>query len=72
MKNLFVLEWSPTQQCFHIQPLADAVESNRRRFYYKPWDMFDWVPVHVGTQEECLERAEDGLGQMKEEEAWTH
>lgn len=72
MKDLYVLEYSPTQQAFHIQLLVDAVESNRRRFQFKPWDMYDWVPLFVGSQDACQMVAERGLEQMREDEAWTH
>ena len=27
--NLWALEWSPDQKCFHIDPLPTALESNR-------------------------------------------
>jgi hypothetical protein len=77
MKEMFVLEWSPSQGCFHIQLLDEALESNRRRFSSKPRDMFDWIPMFIGTYRECEIVAQTNQRkldrqQLVESTRWTH
>jgi hypothetical protein len=75
MKEKFVVEFSPSQKAFHIQPLLDAVEANQRRFWHKPLDMFDWVPVFVGSRKQCeliVVQSERRLERETEDLAWTH
>jgi hypothetical protein len=77
MKDKFVLEWSPSQQCFHIQLLDVALEANRRRFSAKPQDMYDWVPMFIGTYRECEIVATTNQHKLDKRELmestrWTH
>lgn len=77
MKEKFVLEWSPSQQCFHIQLLEAALESNQRRFSSKPQDMFDWIPMFIGTYRECEIVADHNVRKLEdrprmESMRWTH
>jgi hypothetical protein len=77
MREMFVLEWSPSQRCFHIQLLDEALESNRRRFSTKPHDMFDWIPMFIGTYRECEIVAQTNQHkldkqQLMESTRWTH
>jgi hypothetical protein len=77
MKEMFVLEWSPSQQCFHIQLLDVALDANRRRFSAKPQDMYDWVPMFVGTYRECEIVADHNIRKLDKRELmestrWTH
>ncbi len=74
-KRKFVVEFSASQQAFHIQPLADAVKANSRRFWDKPHDMFDWVPVFVGTERQCeiiVVQSERRLEKNREDVQWIH
>jgi hypothetical protein len=52
-KEKFVLEWSPSQQCFHIQLLELALEANRKRFNVRHDATYDWSPLFIGTYREC-------------------
>lgn len=77
MKDKFVLEWSPSQQCFHIQLLDEALESNRRRFNAKPQDLFDWIPMFIGTYRECEIVADCNVRKLDQKPKmdalrWTH
>ena len=49
----FVLEWSASQGCFHIQSLENALEANRRRWNVKPTETFDWIPLFIGSYRAC-------------------
>jgi len=76
--ELFVLEWSVSQNAFHIQLLEMALEANQRRFSDKPDDMFDWVPLYVGTYRECEIVARHNEYKLNRKERigvareWTH
>lgn len=74
---LFVLEWSGSQQAFHIQALETALESNRRRWKSKPNESFDWVPLFIGSYRECELVARHNELRLRnrsrfEEVRWTH
>ena len=49
----FVVEYSPSQEAFHIQTLDNALGANQRRFRQKGLEMFDWIPLFIGTQKQC-------------------
>lgn len=75
MKDLWVVEWSQSQQSFHIQRLAEAVTANSRRFWHRPLDMFDWVPVYVGTRSQCeiiVAQSERRVEREQEADRWIH
>lgn len=77
MTEQYVLEWSASQQCFHIQPLDAALEANRRRFGQRPVCPYDWVPMFIGAYDECEAVArhnERKLERMQPMESlrWTH
>lgn len=75
MKVEYVVEYSPSQKAFHIQSLSDAVNANQRRFWNKPLDMFDWIPVYVGTKRQCeliVVQSERRLAKEQEPSEWIH
>lgn len=75
MKDQYVVEYSASQRSFHIQPLRDAINANSRRFWSKPNDMFDWVPVFVGSRRQCeliVSQSERRLAREVEEGQWIH
>lgn len=75
MKNIYVVEYSSSQRSFHIQLLTEAVTANQRRFWHKPRDMFDWIPVYVGTRRQCeliVSQSERRLARDAEESQWIH
>ncbi len=41
--NLYVIEWSHSQQCFHVELLSEAVECNMRAFRANRFH--DYIPV---------------------------
>lgn len=71
----YVVEYSQSQGAFHIQPLAAAVNANLRRFDRFPHQMFDWVPLFIGSRAAC----EIAIRQLEQREqiegarpVWTH
>lgn len=74
-KKDWVVEFSQSQEAFHIQGLDSAVSANARRFWSKPNDMFDWVPVFVGTRRQCeimVNQSEKRLQREEAPEQWIH
>jgi len=71
----WVVEFSQSQNAFHIQELESAVTANARRFWNKPHDMFDWIPVFVGTRRQCeimVNQSEKRLQREEEQVQWIH
>lgn len=71
----FVVEFSQSQKAFHIQELDAAVGANARRFWHKPNEMFDWVPVYVGTRKQCeimVAQSDKRLQREEEPVQWIH
>lgn len=56
--DLFVLEWSQRQNCFHIQPLERTLSFNRGLYLDNIKTINDYRPIYVGTREECGRTAE--------------
>lgn len=48
----WVLLWSHSQNCTHVEPLSRTLETNRRA--YSNNTPMDYVPLHIGTQDEVL------------------
>ena len=74
-KKRFVVEFSASQKAFHIQALADAIEANSRWFWNKPNEMFDWVPVFVGSERQrelIVVQSERRLQREEEKAQWIH
>lgn len=57
--ELYFLEVSGSQQCFHIGELTELVAKNLRAFVNQRIAL-DYVPIFIGTREECS-RAADKL-----------
>lgn len=75
MKREFVVEYSQSQKAFHIQELRCAVGANARRFWNKPCEMFDWIPLFVGTRRQCELMVRQQQKRLEREEAptqWIH
>ncbi|OZI20517.1 hypothetical protein CAL26_23775 [Bordetella genomosp. 9] len=49
--ELWTLEWSQRQGFFHVEPLRTAVKKNLESFARDR--RTDYIPLHIGTQEEC-------------------
>ena len=47
-EELFLGEYSASQDAFHVQPLAEALKENRRRAALKDHSN-DWIPLALGT-----------------------
>lgn len=61
--DLYVVEWSEghhrDKRCaFHVEPLERALRSNVRMMLTHRDPSVAWIPVFVGTQEECFLCAE--------------
>lgn len=56
IEHLHTLEWSQRQCAFHIQPLITAVEKNCTALAANA--KTDYIPVMVGTREQCEEFAD--------------
>ena len=66
--ELYVLEVSGSQKRFHICKLSQATLKNLQAFYHRLW-INDWIPVFVGTWEECsamADRLEPILGAIRQ------
>lgn len=75
IRKNFVVEYSQSQKAFHVQELGSAVEANARRFWNKPNEMFDWIPVFVGTRSQCeimVNQSEKRLQREEAPEQWIH
>lgn len=48
----WVLLWSHSQNCTHVEPLARMLDTNRRSYVNNT--PMDYVPLHIGTQDEVL------------------
>lgn len=57
--DLHVLEFSSKQNQFHVQPLLEALATNQRHLRDNPGSIPDYVPVFVGTFEQCNKSADD-------------
>lgn len=71
----YVVEYSPSQKAFHIQRLDNALGSNQRRFRQKGLEMYDWVPLFIGTRKQCdlmILQSERMRQQEKEGEQWIN
>lgn len=51
LRGTWALLWSQSQSGFHIEPLARMLESNRQA--YAEDRRMDYVPLHIGTADEC-------------------
>lgn len=67
--DLYVLEWSQRQNCFHIQPLERTLSFNRGLYQDNIRTVNDYRPIHVGTREECDKAADACRGTLQERDA---
>lgn len=49
------LLWSQSQCALHIEPIADMLSENRQA--YATDRRMDYVPIYLGTEDECREGA---------------
>lgn len=52
----YVALWSSSQQCFHIETLAESIQKNARAF--AKGIAVDYVPLFIGPREKCHEAVE--------------
>ncbi len=43
MRDYIVVEWSPSQECFHTEKVSEMLSVNRR--VYKKQSMTDYLPI---------------------------
>jgi hypothetical protein len=60
MKNHYAVEWSPSQQCFHLQTLAEMLRDNLRVF--KGESMTDYLCIGIF---ETYEQASNYIRQLR-------
>lgn len=48
--DLWVLEWSETQRCYHRTKLCESLKKNLDSFYHRRPN--DYVPIFVGSDED--------------------
>lgn len=58
-----VMLWSQSQCALHIEPLDAMLSSNRRA--YADDRRMDFVPLYIGTDEDCRQIADSVRGTMK-------
>jgi len=51
MNDQFVMLWSQSQNCFHIERVRDMYDANAMAF--REDRRMDYVPLHIGTEDEC-------------------
>lgn len=51
-----VLLWSRSQSALHIEPLDQMLRSNRRAYISNQGT--DYVPIHLGSDDECHKASE--------------
>ncbi|MBB6577988.1 hypothetical protein HNP33_002056 [Comamonas odontotermitis] len=51
-----VLLWSCSQCALHIEPVAQMLKANRRAYASNYGS--DYLPIHMGSDEECRKAAE--------------
>jgi hypothetical protein len=52
----YVLSWSKRQNALHVESLEVMLSSNRQA--YRDERACDYLPIHIGTQDECLAAAD--------------
>jgi len=57
--EIFVLEWSKSQKCFHIDSFAKCLKINLEAAMLNY--NCDYIPIFMGTEDEC-DRVADQLG----------
>ena len=58
-----VMLWSQSQCALHIEPVEAMLSSNRRA--YADDRRMDFVPLYIGTDEDCRAIADDIRGTMR-------
>lgn len=53
IENVWLLEWSKSQQAVYIQPLFQAVNKAAQRFSNDQAPPNDYEAIFAGTREEC-------------------
>jgi hypothetical protein len=48
MKDKYVLEYSHSQNCFHVHSLNDMIETNAKNFLQG--NKTDFVPIYIGKE----------------------
>jgi hypothetical protein len=56
LDDLWVLEWSETQKCYHKDKLCNSVVKNINSFHCRRPN--DYVPIYVGSDEEVSKASE--------------
>jgi hypothetical protein len=64
LEELEVLEWSPSQKCFHIQTVKKMLEDNRSVFLSKGGS--DYLPIGIFATDEDLERFKESAYRILE------
>jgi hypothetical protein len=75
MKTDWWIEYSVSQRSFHIARIGEGVSTNAKRFFDRPLSMGDWVPVFVGTRDQCetmVLQLERRLEREEEPKQWIH
>ena len=50
-EELWALEWSNAQRSVHVDHVTRMIENNQRNMVTDA--KVDWVPVMIGTEEQC-------------------
>ena len=68
LKGPWVLEYSPLQKCFHIQPVQQMLNYNQRKFYSQdPREPDEFIPLYIApTVEEIDCIAEERTSCLRE------
>ena len=64
LENLKVVEWSPSQKCFHVQEVEGMLRDNRSVFLKK--SMTDYLCIGIFETEEELQKFLDEAYKYRE------
>ena len=52
--NLQVVEWSPSQKCFHVQTISEMIRDNQKVF--RGESITDYLPIGIFQEYSDVER----------------
>jgi len=46
LRDVFLIEYSPSQKVFHVESFYDYIKTNQRAFFERGW-LSDYVPICI-------------------------
>ena len=67
VENIEVVEWSPSQKCFHVESVQKMLECNMRVFHGR--SKTDYLPIGIFDHERDLQAFLDKAIKIKDKES---